>query len=380
MDAKHIERVKQSLETKRCFCHYTKLRMTKQRLSTKNVSPNGVMRRTFTRTLWAIIFMVCTVSVARPVQAQLKSLEDDQLNNITAQSGIDVEINDFSANVSFGGSQGGAFSAPAFSYLYEDGDSLSTVNASIDEILFSDHGAGDGLLTFDWGKLAFDIVPYNAGGQTALNLGIYGFRGGMDITMNHLKINDNDLGALELSNYALVQYVPPPHIGWDDGTHWDHSDPWGLGGEATGRDFPTAAYDPNKPTAYVKIAGRQNGSGMEGEIATGLSIDAMRYWANGKESGDMSLEISGIRTNMQIGDMENDKPLKIDIETDRNGRTYAVLETNWLATDMEIDHIRFPGRNMMGSDDIGPILLKGVELEYVRVEFPGRGGTGATFR
>jgi hypothetical protein len=311
-------------------------------------------------------------------EAKLDSLPDEKMGAVTAQAGIEIDIKDMVAKVDLSGKTTNATYTPTFYYDYTDDPSQDSVHLWMDDVALSDHGAAPGLLSLDWTKIALDISRINS--QNAVTMNIFGHTGGMDISVGEIKMNNNYLGSMAIENLRLIQYVPVPQVDWNDGAHWEHNDPSGLGGEATGRDFPIAAYDPLKPTAYVKIAGDKSGSGLSGEIAMGLGFDSVRYYSNGRQSGETSLEVSGFRTNIQIGDLSRNKPLNYGIETDQSGRSYAVLETTWLSADLEIDHIRFSGRNMMGSDDVGPFQLKGVELEYLRVEFPGRGGTGATFR
>ena len=328
---------------------------------------------------WMGLMMFLTLLFLATVsEARLDSLTDEKLEAVTAQAGIEIDIRDMTATIDLSGKTTNSVYHPTFYYDYTDDQSQDSVHLWMDDVTLSDHGSAPGLLSLDWTKILLDISRINS--MNAVTMNIFGHTGGMDISVGEIKMNDSYLGSMTLENLRLLQYVPVSPIAWNDGSHWEHNDPSGLGGEATGRDFPVAAYDPQRPTAYVKIAGNAFGNGLSGEIAMGLGFDAARYYSNGLQSGEASLVISGFRTNMRIGDLSRGKPLNYTIETDKNGRTFALLETTWLSADLEIDHIRFAGRNMMGSDDVGALQLKGVELEYLRVEFPGRGGTGKTFK
>ncbi len=275
-----------------------------------------------------IIIVAQVVCFPADSSAQLSEISEDDLSQITAQAGINITY----------GQTGMLIDMDSFRFSDTDHDPHNWIelnNVTIDD------GQG-GFFSLDTPFNVYDVnmldIGTDSSGRTLLYLNISTHVEPRTLTVDNVVFCDQDLGGIQVGN---------------------------LTGGASDR---------------LTIGGRTDGGcGIDLEYRTRIDIDSVEYTYNTQQD---SLLLSGIHLcqyatgspedptswemlgKFMIGDLENNKPVTMDIGTDAEGNT-SILYNFPMSGSARIEGVSF------GGNDFGPCAIDGINVHHLAVQIPG---------
>ena len=275
---------------------------------------------------FGIVFLLCVFFIFSDrltVSAKMEAISEDQLSEVTAQSGISMYVNQSSA----------VFKADAISFS----DTKSTPNWIEFKDVTVDDGQGGGF-SFDTpldSPITYDFIT-NASGRTFASISFSDHYKPRFYSIGDLVFCNQSLGSIDIDGvtFAPSNFRMSSHADGTQGIDFDYQ---------TKIDVVQFKYTYNTSLTSNSLS------------ATGIHLAGT---ATGDPEDPTSWTFS---EKFKVGDLDKNKPATFDVATDSSGKTFTSLNIPMEGT-LRIEDVSFGGKSF------GPCAIDGINVHRLNLQ------------
>lgn len=294
------------------------------------------MMKQFKTPLIFIVLLIVNVSSA----FCLEKLSTSEMRKSTAQAGISLAVSDTVMYNSEDSIRLTNLLEPDSYVEFSGMESMTVINCGVSDVDGDDF---IGHITIDAFTETDETSPVY--GQPFLAIKAEDLEVDSSTTIDAINLCGTDIGSLKVDNNTLQSFHV--YLGAHDGCGIDAE--FGFRSRTGSVDFQYNDTPTAPDTGKLTVTGQTFANSFAGT-----------------ESDPSTWEAAG---EFQIGDVENGNPVVIDISSgnDDNPNPHISLQIGAIAGSMRIENINF------GGNDMGSVIVDGIDIQQFDIEFPGRG-------